>query len=202
MSRLKISLVSIILVTMFLFVGTASADGPPPGIDPAQPRYGWGPYIPSMMTESPDGEEGQAESLDGSLSSQYGRSRATAGDCIYDTRVDNPHTSSGDVSVHGWWAVAEDSTCPSNAKVTTVLQGVWCDFWVGACWWEQAKSNKGEIRPGGGGGKRVTARVECETTKETGFRGVADVDLPGRDPSNKAYSPPMDLPCRPSKWSS
>ncbi len=203
MSRLKIfPLVSFILLAMFLFVGTASADGPPPGIDPAQPRYGWGPYVPSKMQEPPDEDQSQAESLSQSLSVQFGRSRATAGDCIYDMRVVNPHPSGDEVSVHGWWEVVGNSTCPSRAQVTTVLQGVWCDFWVGACWWEQANKNEGNIRPGGGSGKRVTARVVCETIEQTGFRGVVDVDLPGRDPSNKAYSAPGDLPCRPANWSS
>ena len=201
MSKLKIfPFVSTILLAMILFVGTASADEPPPGIDPTQPRYGWGPYIPSMMTDPPDGQQEQAESFGRSLSSEYGRSRATAGDCTYDTRVDNPHTSSGDVSVHGWWEVVGNSTCPSRAKVTTVLQGVWCDSWVGECWWKEAARNADDIRPGGGRGKRVTARRACETTEATGFRGVADVDLPGKDPSNKAYSAPGDLPCRPSNW--
>ena len=95
----------------------------------------------------------------------------------------NPVQPLGSTSVHGWWEVVGNSTCPSRADVTTVLQGVWCDFWFGACWWKQANKNEGNIRHGGGRGKRVTARVACETTEQIGFRGVVDVDLPGRDPS-------------------
>lgn len=133
----------------------------------------------------------------------YGSSTATAGDCTYRTRTDDPHASGGDISVHGWWEIVQPSTCPSRADVTTVLQGVWCDFWLGACWWEQAGRDKDRIRPGGGRGKRVTARVACHSSEATGFRSVVDVDLPGIvDPSNKAYSEPRDFNCRPANWSS
>ena len=75
-------------------------------------------------------------------------------------------------------------------------------------WWPQrtisspltAHCNEGNIRPGGGRGKRVTAREACETTEQAGFRGVVDVDLAGRAPPKKAYSAPGDLPCRPANW--
>ena len=66
----------------------------------------------------------------------------------------------------------------------------------------KAHCNEGNIRPGGGRGKRVTARVACETTEQAGFRGVVDVDLSGRAPPNKAYSAPGDLPFRPTNWES
>ena len=66
----------------------------------------------------------------------------------------------------------------------------------------KAHCNEGNIRPGGGRGKRVTARVACETTEQAGFRGVVDVDLSGRAPPNKAYSAPGDLPFRPANWES
>ncbi len=189
---------SITLLAMFLLVGTVSADGPPPGIDPEQPRYDWGPYDPSKMQDPPDDAPSQPGSLGQSLSAEYGRSRATAGDCTYDTRVDNPHISAGQVSVHGWWKVVGlFSECPSRATVTTVLEAVMCDSWTGACWWSEVKRSQGSIRPGGGAGKRVTARVDCSSTDLVGFRGVADVDLPGNDPPNKAYSEGVNRSCYP-----
>ena len=177
--------------------GTVSANGPPPGIDPEQPRYDWGPYDPSKLQDPPDGAPSQPGGLGQNLSAEYGRSRATAGDCTYDTRVDNPHISAGQVSVHGWWEVVGLSECPRRATVTTVLQAVMCDSWTGACWWSEVKRNHGSIRRGGGAGKRVTARVDCSSTDLVGVRGVADVDLPGSDPSNLAYSEGFDRPCYP-----
>ena len=52
--------------------------------------------------------------------------------------------------------------------------------------------------PGGGHGRKVTARVDCENESAVGYRGVADVDLPGIvDPFNKAYSTALDLNCYP-----
>jgi hypothetical protein len=43
------------------------------------------------MQDPPDEAQSQAKGLSQSLSAQFGRSRATVGDCTYDTRVDNPH---------------------------------------------------------------------------------------------------------------
>lgn len=54
MSRLRVlALISITLLVAFLLVGMASVEGPPPGVDPEQPRYYWGPYDPSKMREAP-----------------------------------------------------------------------------------------------------------------------------------------------------
>lgn len=192
------ALVSITVLATFLLMGTASADGPPPGIDPEQPRYDWGPYDSSKMGEPPDDWDGQVGSFGQFLVAEYGRSRATAGDCTYDTRVDNPHKSAGQVSVHGWWERVSVTGCPSRADVTTVLQAVVCDSWSERCWWSQVARDEDRIRPGGGRGKRVTARVNCSSDALVGFRGVADVDLPGIwDPGNVAYSREVNLTCYP-----
>lgn len=134
MSRFRLlTLVSITLLATFLLMGTASADGLPPGVDPKQPRYNWGPYDASKIGEPPDDWDGQVGSFGQFLVAEYGRSRATVGDCTYDTRADNPHKSAGQVSVHGWWEHVSVTGCPNRADMTTMLQAVVCDSGTGRC---------------------------------------------------------------------
>ena len=202
MSRLKlispipfISLGAIVLAAALglSFPNSTLADGPPPGIDPGQPRYGWALYVPSKMQDPPDQDQAQGQGHNRYIQASAS-STATAGDCTYMTRSDNLHESGNDISVHGWWEIVQPSTCPSRADVTTELQGVWCDFWIGRCWWRRAGGDDDRIRPSGGRGKRVTARVTCVSNEATGFRSMVDVDLPGVvDPANKAYSEPEDF---------
>lgn len=103
--------------------------------------------------------------------------------------------------MHGWWETDTKPECPSHADVTVLLQGVWCDFNKGICWWKRVDKKSDSIRHGGGSGKIVVARGPCYTNELTGYRAVTDVDLPGIvDPPDKLYTDPIDLACRPPNW--
>lgn len=123
----------------------------------------------------------------------------TAGSCTYRQAIDNPHISSTApraTSVHGSWGISP-GRCPSTANVDTRLQAYWCDRF--GCRWIVVASRSGDIRPGGGSGRRVTARRTCSSSSKTvGWRGFVDVDLNGvRDPPGFTYSPPVNLRCVP-----
>jgi hypothetical protein len=123
----------------------------------------------------------------------------TAGSCTYRQAIDNPHISSSAplaASVHGYWK-SISGTCPSTANVDTYLQAYWCDPF--GCRWTGVASDSGNIRPGGGSGRRVTARRTCSSGSRTvGWRGYVDVDLNGvGDPAGYTYSPPVNLGCVP-----
>ena len=123
----------------------------------------------------------------------------TAGSCTYRQAIDNPHISSTApraASVHGYWLKVR-GTCPSTANVDTYLQAYWCD--QSGCRWIVVASNSGNVGPGGGSGRRVTARRTCSSSSRTvGWRGFVDVDLNGvSDPPGYTYSSPVNLACVP-----
>lgn len=120
----------------------------------------------------------------------------TAGGCTYQQAIDDPHLSSGDTSVHGWW-VKVSGTCPSKATVTVYLQAYFCGG--GSCGWETLNHGQGDYYAGGGSGNRATARWTCsDTSPVVGWRGYVDVDLDGvSDPSGYTYSTIQNLPCYP-----
>ena len=97
--------------------------------------------------------------------------------CWFWQRVEWPHRSGADVSVHGYWEHAF-GFCPPTAVVTVWLQQYECStpWW---CRWVNRAESSGEVREGGGHGKRVTARVRCISTQTTKWRGAVDVDLVG-----------------------
>jgi hypothetical protein len=119
----------------------------------------------------------------------------TAGSCTYRQVLDDPHPSSGDTSVHGWWRRIS-GTCPSRANVDVYLQAYWCDVY--GCRWITVASGSGDYRAGGGSGRRATARRTCSAASTVGWRGFVDVDLIGvDDPAGYTYSPIRNLACRP-----
>jgi hypothetical protein len=123
----------------------------------------------------------------------------TAGSCTYRQAIDNPHISSTApraTSVHGYWKRIS-GTCPSTANVDTYLQAFWCDQF--GCRWITVASNSGNVNPGGGAGRRITARRVCSSSSKTvGWRGFVDVDLNGvNDPAGFTYSPAVNLTCVP-----
>ncbi|OZV71920.1 hypothetical protein CA850_32800 [Micromonospora echinospora] len=118
-----------------------------------------------------------------------------AGSCTYRQANDDPHLSSGDASVHGFWLYIA-GTCPSKANVDVYLQAFWCDPF--GCGWVTVDSGSGDYAPGSGSGTRANARINCSSSTEVGWRGVTDVDLPGiADPPGMYYGTPKDLPCSP-----
>ena len=189
-----ISLVVALMLGLFL-AGIAHADGPP------AESAGWAPYNDDVR-ESRDAEDGSGASGSSDSAAIANEQIAVAGDCTFKTLSDNIHWSGEQLSVHGWWDVVPPSTgCPSHAEVETMLQGVWCDFRVEACWWKKVDKQEKRVRPGGGRGKRSNARTSCVSSRMTGFRSVIDVDLVGMsDPDNKLKSSPGDWACKPPKW--
>lgn len=104
-------------------------------------------------------------------------------DTVYYSWVDNVHTSSSDLSVHGYWT--KSGGTGTQAKVT-----VWLEVKAGDKW-EVKKSNAAVIAPGGGRGKRVTVRYHCYPYPAAhGWRGRVDVDIIGEaDGPEQAVSP-------------
>ena len=118
-----------------------------------------------------------------------------AGDCTFETRGDDPHLSSGDVSVHGWWNDLSPGDCPTYADVEVWLQAWAC---IGmSCWWDTLDTNEERHTEGGGSGNRTNARWGCNGIELISFRNVIDVDLVGvSDPSGYEYVQ-KDLNCYP-----
>lgn len=119
----------------------------------------------------------------------------TAGGCTYRQAVDNPHVTSGDASVHGWW-LRRAGTCPSRANVDIHLQAFGCGPFV--CQWITVASGSKDVLPGGGAGRRANARLDCASTSTVGWRGLVDVDLIGvNDPPGFTESTIRNLACSP-----
>lgn len=156
----------------------ASAVASPAAAVPASEDGGWAPYPEGSVTPTAVSEV------------------ISAGGCNYQQANDNPHESSGDASVHGWWLDVGGS-CPSEANVDVYLQGYWCDPF--GCSWITVDSGSGDYAPGGGRGKRATARHACAGSDEVGYRGLTDVDLPGiSDPGGTTASTIVNLKCVPA----
>ena len=135
----------------------------------------------------------------GGISAMADSGNITAGSCTYRQVIDNPHISSTApraTSVHGYWKRIS-GRCPRTSNVDTFLQAYWCDRF--GCRWIVVASNSGDVRPGGGAGRRVTARETCSSSARTvGWRGFVDVDLNGvGDPPGYTSSPPVNLRCAP-----
>ena len=78
------------------------------------------------------------------------------------------------------------------------MQGIWCNFRAGACWWKKVDKQKKEVRPGGGAGKRSNARTSCLNSNEVSFRSVIDVNLVDMsDPPGKLRTRRVEFNCYP-----
>ena len=131
----------------------------------------------------------------GGVSPQAESSNISAGGCTYRQAVDDPHPSSGETSVHGWW-IKVSGSCPDKSDVSVDLQAYFCDSF--SCYWVTVGSGSGRYAPGGGSGSRATARKTCSNSSTVGWRGVVDVDLPGIiDPSGTTTGTVQNLACSP-----
>lgn len=84
---------------------------------------------------------------------------------------DNPHTSSGDVSGHGWW---QPKDCDGNlADVYNCLY----EWYTDNSWRQKACSTLRRLRPYTGSGDRTTARRACSNSLRTSWRNHVDVDV-------------------------
>jgi hypothetical protein len=65
-------------------------------------------------------------------------------------------------------------------------------------WYDKAGPNCASIPPGGGSGKRVTARKACSSTKSTYWRSYVTVSTSGGKGygSDSTYTPEQDIACR------
>lgn len=154
-----------------------SSSAPPSTTDVLPAGSSWAPY--PERTVSPMTESGVI----------------IAGGCKYKQANDDPHLSSGDTSIHGWW-LRGGGTCPSKANVDVYLQAYGCGPF--GCQWITVDSGSGDYVPGPGSGKWANARLQCSSTAVVGWRGYTDVDLPGIiDPSGVTYSTIRNLACSP-----
>lgn len=180
------------LLSLAVLSASAVASSPPP------------PETSTPSASSPQAPEATAPSASGhwapapsGVTPMAQSGPITAGNCTYEQAVDDPHQSGGDVSVHGWW-LKDSGTCPSTAKVTVWLQAYYCDPLYGCSWVTVGGPSDGDYPPGGGSGKRATARRACSASDPVGWRGQVDVDLDGvSDPSGYTYST-KNLPCSPA----
>ena len=126
-------------------------------------------------------------------------------DCEHEGRADHPHKSQGQASVHGFWVVLDDDEedCPDKADVWVELWAYGCGEISGECGYVKiTRSPTKRIAPGGGRGKRATARHTCASVTAVTWIGRVDVDIPNEiDGSEKWWGPKNELSCSPT-WPS
>lgn len=115
--------------------------------------------------------------------------------CHFETHGDWVHISGTlprAASAHGWW---NNIDCKATkADVTVQLQ-----IEMDGKWKNVGEPGKATVLPGGGGGKRATARVNCVNQDQNMWRSWVDVDLVGViDDTYKYYPDPKPLACTPS----
>lgn len=124
----------------------------------------------------------------------------TAGKCKFQHGGDEPHTTSGEVSAHGWWVISGGSNCPDKAKVRNKLQAYACMGKRVCGWVTQKTGSKYSVYAGSGSGKRSNARTACRSSKLVGWRNLVDVDLEWRvDPAGWDELGRRNLGCSPAK---
>ena len=123
-------------------------------------------------------------------------------DCEHEGRADSPHKSQGQASVHGWWNALNEE-CPDKADVWVELWAYACGEISGECGYVKiTRSSTRRIAPGGGRGKRATARHTCASVTSVTWIGRVDVDIPNEiDGSEKWWGPSNTISCSPT-WPS
>lgn len=92
---------------------------------------------------------------------------------VFKTDGDDVHISSTPprtASAHGWWI--KYSGPGSTAKVTVLLQVI---GYYGE--WDTVAVGSAILAPGGGSGRRATARKTCSSSAATTWRSEIDVDI-------------------------
>lgn len=122
-------------------------------------------------------------------------SPVSAGGCSYLQANDDPHVTSPDVSIHGWWQRVAGA-CPSQNKVTVGLLAFYCDYF---CGWVQVAQGSGNYYQGPGSGRWANARKPCAPMSDlVSWAGWTDVDLIGiNDPPGVTYSRVVNFFCEP-----
>lgn len=116
--------------------------------------------------------------------------------CKPDLRADRPHIStfdkSGDLSSHGYW---NPGRCrDKRAPIVIHLQAYFTDH----TWKSRGTLGTALVRPGGGAGKRATARAHCVTPQPVTWRTWAVIHTPSGGIASK-YSVTATLPCSPGR---
>lgn len=111
-------------------------------------------------------------------------------DCSPLPRGDYVHTSSGDVSGHGWWL--QNDCSATTAVVDVQLQ----EYYSDGSWRNKGNPGTGTVRPGGGSSARVTGRVTCGSSTTTGWRSMISVSTNGEFGLGFAYTNSQDISCR------
>lgn len=109
--------------------------------------------------------------------------------CVPFARTDNPHTSGGDVSQHGWWT---KNTCRGPRAVVTIqLQ----EYYSDRTWRTKGSLGREHVYPGGGRGQRATSRAACASPVPAAWRSLVTVatDDGGRA---SAYTVGINVACR------
>lgn len=113
----------------------------------------------------------------------------------FETHGDYAHISSTlprAVSAHGWWINGNFPT-GTMANVDVQVQLYFGGFFG---WVSIGPNFSSDVPPGGGAGRRTTARVDCTGTNQGQYRSIIDVDIIGYiDDSLKLYTPPRTLAC-------
>ena len=186
-NRSRLAAVALIVALSATIASFEASTAGAPEID-----YGAGSFarIPESWLEAEESEEPNHSHTHQSSDSK----------CSFTTHADRPHKSSGvnQVSAHGSWRIVRDTNCPSHADVEVKLQGLYCIYgWFDICWWLTLDTQEKRILPGGGRGKRTTARYRCDTNELTGYRNVVDVDLVGVSDDNDKARRRGNVACRP-----
>lgn len=118
--------------------------------------------------------------------------QATALPCDPDTKADHPHSPlSVDVSAHGSWY---KGNCDSNwADVYNCI----FEYYKDGTWRQKKCSKTVRVKPGGGRGKRSTARRDCDNATRTAWYNMSEVDVVGEwDNGEKEYTDWVAIYCR------
>lgn len=172
-----------------LLVLASGASGAAQGAEPARVSYedavpGVAPadvdsnavYYDQAGREITSGGSGLASTAETSVSPQ-------AIGCTPGSGRDNPHPSSGDVSGHGWWT---KGTCTAD---TAHVYNCLYEYYTDGSFRQKACSETVQVGPGGGRGKRSTARATCSSTLTTTWRNHVDVDVDGQiDTGEQPYN--------------
>lgn len=113
-----------------------------------------------------------------------------SGPCAFLTDGDKVHRTDGRASAHGYWY---NVNCASGtlANVTN-----WIAVKRQGSYYVMAQGYKANVQPGGGRGRRSTAKYTCKSSKLRYWINLIDVDLVGQADSNEvAQTDPRIASC-------
>lgn len=95
------------------------------------------------------------------------------------------------MSVHGYWLQTS-----GPARIATIRTELWAKGPRDRSFRKVAEQTRRGVWPGGGAGKRATARMACKNNVRTEYYGKVDVDIEGyRDLPGMRRGDTMKLDC-------